>query len=640
MPLINVLKHREGLNRARERKSRRPSQLQTGARALIPSEVEEIELRSYQASGVRSSARNLEREGSVVRTLATGGGKTEEAIAIAKTYKRVIFISPTEMLSIQSSERFRKAGIPSIAVTKDDRWWKPGMKWPEGFQAVMCTEGTAHSRWVDFEPDLIIFDEAHHVYHPTYPEHASIKLEDYASEWLDAYKRTYRSTQQERRVALNVVRKKYKVSQSASIALVARYKGIHIYGMTGTLWRLRDTEGFQGIWKAHVLGPGLPDLVDRNHLVGLKTEIMAGKIIADGIGKAKGAEDYTNMQLAAYHRLNEARFTQEAVDWLLERSQHYGKPILKTICYAMNQKHALALAEYARGKGIRVGLLLSSKELLESFDKQYTEQVRTLERFKNDELDMLINVAIAIEGFDCPAAEAVLITRVTQSLALYLQMVGRATRKSEGKDVGYIFDATRNSAFHGTAMIKREWSLEPRGQSSVGEMPLTVCINEAKCGAYIHPAMHSCPECKSMQGSKCIKCFAWSRRLPDDEKCRRCLIGESALKRRKEQEQRQLENYVDWNHRNFRFQPSTQKPNSWDCVIEADKKEVKMRITKKPQARNRWRGIWWDPKAREFYEPEDWAERTIVGNDLQDVRQRLIQIVSDEYGESAKVRLV
>ena len=647
MPLIRTIKAREG---TRTYKSLPNPLAPIGTQMLDArpeakrqlKEQQEIRLRKYQRSGVNSSLRNLSAEGSVVRTLATGGGKTEEAICIAKNYKQIIFISPTEMLSIQSAERFRKAGIPAIAVTKNDRWWKPGMDWPEGIQAVMCTEGTAHSRWIDFEPDLIIFDEAHHVYNPTYSIGSQINLAEYGKEFVDAYQRSRRWTQQARRVELNKVRKKYKVSQAASIALTARYLEVHIYGMTGTLWRLRDTEGFQEIWKATVIGPGLPDLAEQDHLVPLRTEIMSGLIIEKGIGEAKGAEDYTNAQLALYHRLNEARFTQEAIDWLLERSKFHGKKkVFKTICYAINQKHAVALAEAARERGVRVGLLLSSKDLVKSFDAQYEEQVETLNKFKNDELDMLVNVAIAIEGFDCPAAEAVLMTRVTKSLALYLQMVGRATRKSEGKEIGRVFDATNNSASFGSPMMKREWSLAPRGRKSTGEVPLTFCLNSQKCQVYVHPAMHKCPECKAMQGSKCTKCYSWSRGLEDDSKCHRCLVGEKYLAKIEEEKKQkeQIPEYVTWNHRNFQFSPSKQKDNAWDCVIDVDGTTVKMRISQKARGRDKWRGIWWDPSQVKYYEPEDWAELTVVGNQLADVRERLLETVKFAFGANSKVKL-
>jgi superfamily II DNA or RNA helicase len=56
-----------------------------------------------------------------------------------------------------------------------------------------------------------------------------------------------------------------------------------------------------------------------------------------------------------------------------------------------------------------------------------------IERFKNGDIECLINCGIFTEGTDLPMIETVIIARPTKNVSLYTQMVGRGTRLCEGK---------------------------------------------------------------------------------------------------------------------------------------------------------------------------------------------------------------
>lgn len=73
------------------------------------------------------------------------------------------------------------------------------------------------------------------------------------------------------------------------------------------------------------------------------------------------------------------------------------------------------------------------------------ERRKIVERFKNGTTQGLVNVGVATEGFDCPAAEVISVARMTNSVSLYLQQIGRGTRPLPG-----IVDC------HDTAAARRE----------------------------------------------------------------------------------------------------------------------------------------------------------------------------------------
>ena len=119
---------------------------------------------------------------------------------------------------------------------------------------------------------------------------------------------------------------------------------------------------------------------------------------------------------------------------------------------------------------------------------------------------MLVNVAVATEGFDLPDASCIVLTRPTMSLALYLQMVGRGLRpKSDGGDC-LVLDLAGNAEIHGLVGEYRQWSLYPRGNDSTGDAPVVRC---EKCDGVSPAASHFCNYCQAPFGKDCLRCGKW-----------------------------------------------------------------------------------------------------------------------------------
>ena len=120
---------------------------------------------------------------------------------------------------------------------------------------------------------------------------------------------------------------------------------------------------------------------------------------------------------------------------------------------------------------------------------------------------MLVNVAIATEGFDLPDASCIVIARPTKSLSLYLQMVGRGLRpKKDGGDC-LILDLAGNALEHGLPEDTREWSLAARGESEAGgDAPVVLC---EECKTASPAARHNCKSCGAPFGKDCPRCGKW-----------------------------------------------------------------------------------------------------------------------------------
>ena len=140
----------------------------------------------------------------------------------------------------------------------------------------------------------------------------------------------------------------------------------------------------------------------------------------------------------------------------------------QTIVYAVSKKHAANLVDVFNEAGVSVELILG--------DTHPVVRAETIAKFDNGDLQVLVNVAIATEGFDLPDASCVMIARPTESLALYLQMVGRGLRPKPGGGDCMILDLAGNSWKHGLPEDERKWTLAPRSRiSGVGEAPVVIC---------------------------------------------------------------------------------------------------------------------------------------------------------------------
>lgn len=142
------------------------------------------------------------------------------------------------------------------------------------------------------------------------------------------------------------------------------------------------------------------------------------------------------------------------------------------------------------------------------------ERDAALDRFYGTELDGLTNVDLFDEGFDVAGVVAAVLGRKTESLAKFLQMVGRALRPvyAEGFDLStqegrlaaiaagpkpyaVIIDPVRNWERHGMPNWPRTWTLDRREKRSNGSsdtIPQKVCDG---CTQPYEAYYKSCPHC-------------------------------------------------------------------------------------------------------------------------------------------------
>jgi len=112
-------------------------------------------------------------------------------------------------------------------------------------------------------------------------------------------------------------------------------------------------------------------------------------------------------------------------------------PLLKgqTIYYAGSVKEAMGVAESYKAAGLTSVVVHSKWQ-----SKGDKINALAIEKFRKNEVQVLVNVQMLSMGFDVPNVETIVVARPVESDTLFTQMVGRGARPAEGKDKFILID--------------------------------------------------------------------------------------------------------------------------------------------------------------------------------------------------------
>jgi len=112
-------------------------------------------------------------------------------------------------------------------------------------------------------------------------------------------------------------------------------------------------------------------------------------------------------------------------------------PGRKAVVFCVNIRHGEEVAELFRRAGI------AARSVSGRMSRR--EREKHLSDFRSGTLSVLCACDILNEGWDCPDVEVLMMARPTLSKVIYLQQLGRGTRKAPGKDCLIVFDFVDNA---------------------------------------------------------------------------------------------------------------------------------------------------------------------------------------------------
>ena len=236
-----------------------------------------------------------------------------------------------------------------------------------------------------------------------------------------------------------------------------RFPKAKFLGLTATPCRLNG-KGFTDLFDVLVQSWCVPEFISKGRLatydfVSIKSSGVTQRLI-DSLQKRGADGDYQNKEMDML--LNK----KPSIERLYRSFEEFGED-RKGIVYAINISHAQKITKLYQEHGVKA-IAIDSKT-------PATERHQDIEAFKKGDIQVLVNVDIFSEGFDCPDVEFVQLARPTLSLAKYLQMVGRGLRVAKGKKNCVIIDNVGLYRVFGLPSQVWNWNAMFEGKLKVGK---------------------------------------------------------------------------------------------------------------------------------------------------------------------------
>ena len=239
-----------------------------------------------------------------------------------------------------------------------------------------------------------------------------------------------------------------------------RYPAAKKLGVTATPCRL-NRRGFTELFEVLVTSWSIAEFIEKGVLsvfdyVSIRPGSEEQRLI-DGLEKRGVDGDYQVKEMDAV--LNRRPGIER-----LYRSVRQFASGKKGMVYAISIEHARRIAEYYSRRGVNAVAVDSKTPAM--------ERKRMVEEFRHGKIEVLVNVDVFSEGFDCPDVEFVQLARPTLSLAKYLQQVGRGLRRSEGKEACMLIDNVGLYRIFGLPTQRWNWDAMFRGRmAGKGSLP-------------------------------------------------------------------------------------------------------------------------------------------------------------------------
>lgn len=366
--------------------------------------AQDTTLRDYQIDNKRKIYLAWQKHRSIMLQMPTGTGKTRLFVSIVrdlhhwgarnKRAVKILILAHRKELIEQIDETLGLKYHQVHGIIMSQNMEQ--RKYPVQIGSVP-TLTRRLDRWISKEFDIIIIDEAHHVKARSYKE------------------------------------------------IIKQFPNAKILGVTATLYRLNGA-GFRPEFDELIVSDPVSTFIKKGYLSdyhyysissssGLQAEIDTMKI-----DKLDG--DYLDSEMMNVMDRQEIR--AKIVSTYLKYAK--GK---KGIVYTVNKEHNQHIKDQFTSVGVKAEVVTS--------DTPKEERDAIVNKFRNGDIDVLCNVNIFSEGFDCPDIEFVQLARPTCSLAMYLQQVGRGLRPAEGKNHTIILDNVGLYNKFGFPSAKRKW---------------------------------------------------------------------------------------------------------------------------------------------------------------------------------------
>lgn len=393
-------------------------------------------LRDRQKTFVERSISALRERGNTLGVAPTGAGKSIMLASVIGQLDvgRACVLAHRDEITAQNLDKFRLVN-PGVPVSVVDSREK---SW-SGKAVFAMAQTLVRERNLEQLPplDLLVIDEAHHARAESY-----LRI-------IEAAKR--------------------------------RNPELMVYGVTATPNR-GDGKSLRDIFDNCADQITLSELIASGQLVRPRTFVIDIGVREDLKQVRKLADDYDMSAVEAI--MDHTPLTEAVVrHWRENAGDRRTVVFCSTVAHASHETDAFVAA------GVKAELVTG--ETAES------DRAKIFHRLETGATQVLVNVAVATEGWDCPPVSCVVLLRPCSHKSAMIQMIGRGLRKLDPerypctvKTDCVVLDFGTSALMHGS--LDQSVDLEIVEQLKTHEAPVKTCPG---CKAEIPAATRECPFC-------------------------------------------------------------------------------------------------------------------------------------------------
>lgn len=222
-------------------------------------------------------------------------------------------------------------------------------------------------------------------------------------------------------------------------------------GVTATPWRMNNG-GFRAIFDSFLASMSIKEFINQGWLASYKYYSIPINSTLQ-----KTLDSITEFDVEGDYKISALERTMDN-DYIRAQLFDSYKEIVngkKGIIYSISRMHSEHICEKFRSEGVNIVNIDS--------DTPAKEREQLVNQFKDGLIDIIVNVDIFSEGFDCPDIEFIQLARPTKSLVKYIQQVGRGLRKNGDKEC-IILDNVGMYARFGLPDTDRDWNAYFEGE--------------------------------------------------------------------------------------------------------------------------------------------------------------------------------
>jgi superfamily II DNA or RNA helicase len=357
-------------------------------------------LRPYQKEDYQNIVNKFKQHNSILYQAPTGSGKSviiEQFILDNKTKNIIILVHKRELL-FQMKERLNSNGLKVGIIIG-------GIEEDLDSNIILASIRTVSldkriQSIINTKHDFIIVDESHHI----------------------------RTSSFEKVIDLSK-------SNSPNVKLL---------GVTATPYR-KDKKPLNKYFEVLICSKDINTLQHEGFLSKYKVFYTPASNIDQEVETS--GNDYKIQSLSHYMR------KPEMIQFMVDSYVKFGEN-RQMIIFCVDKKHAKDVKEKYIENGFKKLAYIDSNTKL-------SDRKQILLNFQNQKIQIIICIETLTEGVDLPETKCIQLGRPTQSLTLYLQMVGRGSRLKEDGSECIILDNAGCSLTHKLPNSPRHWSLNP-----------------------------------------------------------------------------------------------------------------------------------------------------------------------------------